>query len=38
MKSLAVALLLATVAVRVYAQERCDFDLRPSAYLVEGRG
>jgi hypothetical protein len=31
MKSVAVALMLAAVAVRGYAQERCDFDLRPSA-------
>ena len=31
MKSVAVALLLAIVAVRGYAQERCDFDLGPSA-------
>jgi hypothetical protein len=31
MKSVAVALLVATVAARGYAQERCDFDLRPSA-------
>jgi hypothetical protein len=31
MKSAAVALLLATVAVRGYAHERCNFDLGPSA-------